>query len=502
MYNVFKRPMFKRGGSTQGTGIMSHVEPRVRAANGFGQFGSQFTKAIPTQPNFSLVGRPFTPSSTALTVIPEAPMSTAAATGLTGLGTLATLTPNALMGFYLGYGAKPREAEEILGMSGEAAGFDQLTEAMSYLGAPGRQRVAEEQKSFEEMNKDETARKLAQLKQTQVQDERQKQFEIEQEKKRNESLKEKTTYEASDIKSEVVKEANMIKELLKDDDYSKGELALLVAGALKEPGGINAKLDKARELALPLARKRKEEDRAITLAAYKLAKEKEQQQIKAGTLPTELKIYKAAAEAEARRTGGDSEKILNTMLSELSKSDLEKRSIQGLKETPVRGELIKRIEDIEGIRKRIREAKSKKQDTTKLETQLTEEISAFDVLFRSDPFFEKAYPQFSKEKLGYKVGGRVMKAVGGEVEEDIISSQVSFGEKTPEDATVVEKPVQKLSYNELRDRLPQEITDDVVRLLANSEEALQEFAYIRTQEDVNGFNVKYGVNLVIPPQQG
>jgi hypothetical protein len=36
MYNVFKRPMFKRGGPTKGTGIMSHVEPRVRAANGFG----------------------------------------------------------------------------------------------------------------------------------------------------------------------------------------------------------------------------------------------------------------------------------------------------------------------------------------------------------------------------------------------------------------------------------------------------------------------------------
>jgi len=28
-YNVFKRPMFKRGGSTTGTGIMSHVEPRT-----------------------------------------------------------------------------------------------------------------------------------------------------------------------------------------------------------------------------------------------------------------------------------------------------------------------------------------------------------------------------------------------------------------------------------------------------------------------------------------
>jgi hypothetical protein len=34
-YNVFKRPMFKRGGSTTGTGIMSHVEPRVNAADGY-----------------------------------------------------------------------------------------------------------------------------------------------------------------------------------------------------------------------------------------------------------------------------------------------------------------------------------------------------------------------------------------------------------------------------------------------------------------------------------
>jgi hypothetical protein len=28
MYNVFKRPMFKRGGTAQGSGIMSYVEPR------------------------------------------------------------------------------------------------------------------------------------------------------------------------------------------------------------------------------------------------------------------------------------------------------------------------------------------------------------------------------------------------------------------------------------------------------------------------------------------
>jgi hypothetical protein len=60
------------------------------------------------------------------------------------------------------------------------------------------------------------------------------------------------------------------------------------------------------------------------------------------------------------------------------------------------------------------------------------------------------------------------------------------------------KPVQKLSFEEIRTRLPREITDDIVRLIANSSEALQDFAYIKTQQDVNQFNVKYGVNLVLP----
>ena len=60
--------------------------------------------------------------------------------------------------------------------------------------------------------------------------------------------------------------------------------------------------------------------------------------------------------------------------------------------------------------------------------------------------------------------------------------------------------VQKLSYDELRNRLPKEITDDVIRLIANSNEALQDFAYIRTQGDVVKFNTKYGVNLVLPAQ--
>ncbi len=62
-----------------------------------------------------------------------------------------------------------------------------------------------------------------------------------------------------------------------------------------------------------------------------------------------------------------------------------------------------------------------------------------------------------------------------------------------------EKPV-PLSYDELRSRLPQSIGDDIVRLLSTSYEALADFAEIRTQTDVNSFNTKYQVQLVLPQE--
>lgn len=63
-----------------------------------------------------------------------------------------------------------------------------------------------------------------------------------------------------------------------------------------------------------------------------------------------------------------------------------------------------------------------------------------------------------------------------------------------------DSPVQNLSYEELRARLPQEITNDIVRLVADSNEALVDFANIRTQQDVDNFNRKYQVNLVLPQE--
>ena len=58
----------------------------------------------------------------------------------------------------------------------------------------------------------------------------------------------------------------------------------------------------------------------------------------------------------------------------------------------------------------------------------------------------------------------------------------------------------QLTYDQLRARLPKEIGDEIVTLLANSYEALADFASIATQADVDNFNAKYGVELVLPQE--
>ena len=60
--------------------------------------------------------------------------------------------------------------------------------------------------------------------------------------------------------------------------------------------------------------------------------------------------------------------------------------------------------------------------------------------------------------------------------------------------------VQNLSYEELRSRLPASITDDIIQLIANSQEALVDFANIQTQRDIKSFNQKYQVELVLPQE--
>ena len=63
-----------------------------------------------------------------------------------------------------------------------------------------------------------------------------------------------------------------------------------------------------------------------------------------------------------------------------------------------------------------------------------------------------------------------------------------------------DSPVQDLSFEELRSRLPESVSNDIVTLIANSQQALIEFANIQTEQDVKSFNRKYEVNLVLPQE--
>ena len=86
-------------------------------------------------------------------------------------------------------------------------------------------------------------------------------------------------------------------------------------------------------------------------------------------------------------------------------------------------------------------------------------------------------------------GGRVEKQQGGLSNEDAanLREQSRAGSMG-------------LTFQELRARLPREVSDEVVRLIATSEEALLDFANLETQDDIALFNQKYQSDLQLPSQ--
>ena len=86
-------------------------------------------------------------------------------------------------------------------------------------------------------------------------------------------------------------------------------------------------------------------------------------------------------------------------------------------------------------------------------------------------------------------GGRVEKQQGGLSNEDAanLREQSRAGSMG-------------LTFQELRARLPREVSDEVVRLIATSEEALLDFSNLETQDDIALFNQKYQSDLQLPSQ--
>jgi hypothetical protein len=103
--------------------------------------------------------------------------------------------------------------------------------------------------------------------------------------------------------------------------------------------------------------------------------------------------------------------------------------------------------------------------------------------------------------LGNAMGGlpnRVDRAMGTPMMgEQPMNQGMGMAQTTKQDVAMETQGQGNNVYAMLRARLPQEVSDEVVKLIAYNKEAFADFASIKNQEDVSSFNDKYGVQLVI-----
>jgi hypothetical protein len=291
---------------------------------------------------------------------------------------------------------------------------------------------------------------------------------------------------AKDPKQQIREEADFIRDLIKDEDTTTAEAAFVLARALATPGGIGEKVKAANELLIPMAKEKSKTKKDITLEAYKSYKEKQLEEIKAGKLSDWGKtVNEAAINAKA---AGDT-RPLPEIIKEYN--DL-KLTDEKLEDKIVSLGKAEELKIIIGKAKSIREVEDRIENKEKVD-------KADKILYEKNKKeverFKLENPSLFKKYFGAKDGGRIGFAYGSPEPEQPQIKSTTLNEGGNETQL---KPVVKLSYQELRTRLPKEISDNIVLLLSNSDQALQEFAYITTQQDINEFNVKYGVNLVLP----
>ena len=497
MYNVFKRPMFKLGGQAdQGSGIMSHVEPRQNY-----MFGS--------------VAQPLTPFQTAYADLPIQGYAMGERIGYAEAGPVLPGTlPGAGFNIPSMYQRFQDQAVEPTAISSDATGINSLAQRRldRLRGMPSfnpvkpiidyykgnqaldailmQEGLINEKSTLPEITK---ARKDYRIK-------------IALEKPGTELDKQDNTGEPkkvttkkpdfeettkTDPRSKIREEADMLKGMLKDEGLTTAENALLIARALATPGGINAKIAAAGEMALPLLRDRAKLDKEAVLKAYERTGELEKAKIAAGALTPQQKLIRDDVEITKQRAIQEGKAIVGpdgiTRYNGLTEAEIRQRVMAPIFGKYTTKELDAKIIETRKFEERLNQELAKPKPDQKVIKTLQDKIN------------------INKELYKFATGGRVNKAAGGMSITDTTVENTTDG-TTGQSQEIVDtnvdgfpmKPVQKLSFEEIRNRLPKEITDDIVRLIANSSEALQDFAYIKTQQDVNQFNVKYGVNLVLP----
>jgi hypothetical protein len=271
----------------------------------------------------------------------------------------------------------------------------------------------------------------------------------------------------------------------KDED--KAMIALGLAEAIGTAGTIADKAKILNNKLIGIGLSKKKDKKEIAKLAFAAATEIEKTKIAAGTLTTQEKLIKKARDLRIKRKNNPSKFTDNDAIElKLTEEALGGGKIANINQVlPAAKTIRKNIKQYKNQLKLLDTSEGKTKDAVQAKIEELKKAILSDLTVLSEV---GNVPQSTLQtligddlKLFLAEGGRVMKATG-----DIASE------------TPTEPVATKLTFEQLRTRLPKEITDDIVRLVATSEEALQDFSYIRTQGDVEKFNVKYGVNLVLP----
>jgi hypothetical protein len=240
-----------------------------------------------------------------------------------------------------------------------------------------------------------------------------------------------------------------------------------------------------------------------TLQKEKLVSEEKQASIKA-TAEKEFDIGEAAKIARLRDDMYQKQLELNTEKSqieaipELERTDEQnQRLIQIVEaELPSTQGTIADLEGAESTIEKINAAGQIDAFNDLIGEYEGEGMTYEEAFLKAIKFYEGIFSKVGKREGGAE-GGRIGYQNAGPVMPSAVPAAMQAPGPTDQGQ---DDTVQDLSFEELRARLPQEITNDIVKLLSESKQALVDFANIRTQLDVNEFNQKYDVNLVVPQE--
>lgn len=300
-------------------------------------------------------------------------------------------------------------------------------------------------------------------------------------------------------------EFNRIQKLIGKDN-TKGMAAIALSEAIGTPGTIADKAAVLNKSLLGLMVNKKTDKKEIAMLAYRATKEIEKAKIvadKEGFSEKQFSRMMDLRRIVKDNTGTYNEEQKKNANAELSLLEQTIDSLGGKNKTGLGAGFKQGLEASlaldKAANKIIKFQGDKNSDNYK--RMISEYNAALSYLAaENDPAINAAITQIQsrmQNALGKKDGGRIERALGSPETGEMGTMPMSQTTNNSETPTA---QVSKLSFEELRSRLPQEVTDDVIRFLSQSEQALQDFAYIRTAGDVKKFNMKYGLNLVLPAQ--